>query len=92
MQFTSNSQSKRDQTEEKIMETIKNEMSTKDATPSASNKGPSCGRQSSVVSSAPTILRLQVRIQSTPPTLFSICIEIMTKKNENKKEAGIWPF
>ena len=32
------------------------------------------GRHSSVVSSAPTILRPQVRIPSTPSLLFSICI------------------
>ena len=39
-----------------------------------------CGRHSSVVSSAPTILRPRVRIPSTPSMLFSICIEIVTRK------------
>ena len=38
------------------------------------NKKESSGRHSSVVSSAPTILRLQVRIPSTPSTLYSISI------------------
>ena len=38
------------------------------------------GRHSSVVSSAPTILRPRVRIPSTPSKLFSICIEIVTRK------------
>ena len=38
------------------------------------------GRHSSVVSSAPTILRPRVRIPSTPSMLFSICIEIVTRK------------
>ena len=57
-------------------------------------KTPWGGCHSSVVSSAPTILRPQVRIPSTPSMLYSICIEIvMRKKNENKqKEAGIGPF
>ena len=34
------------------------------------------GHHSSVVSSAPTILRPRVRTPSTPSTLFSICIAI----------------
>ena len=38
------------------------------------------GRHSSVVSFAPTILRPQVRIPSTPSMLFSICIEIVIGK------------
>ena len=38
------------------------------------------GRHSSVVSSAPTILRPRVRIPSTPSMLFSIYIEIVTRK------------
>ena len=39
------------------------------------------GRHSSVVSSAPTILRPRVRIPSTPSMLFSICIiEIVSRK------------
>ena len=39
------------------------------------------GHHSSVVSSAPTILRPQVRIPSTPSMLFSICtIEIVSRK------------
>ena len=51
------------------------------------------GRHCSVVSSAPTILRPWVRIPSTPSMLFSICIEIVMRKNKNKqKEAGIGPF
>ena len=38
-------------------------------------------RHSSVVSFAPTVLRPQVRIPSTPSTLFSICIiEIVLRK------------
>ena len=49
------------------------------------------GRHSSVVLSAPTILRPQVRIPSTPSMLFSICIEIVTKKDrkQNKKRLGL---
>ena len=53
------------------------------------------GRHSSMVSSATTILRLRVRIPSTPSKLFSICIiEIVSKKitKINKKEAGIGPL
>ena len=52
------------------------------------------GRHSSVVLSAPTILWPRVRIPSTPSTLFSICIEIVLRKERkiNKKEAGIGPF
>ena len=38
------------------------------------------GRHSSVVSSAPTILQPRFRIPSTPYILFSICIEIVTRK------------
>ena len=39
------------------------------------------GRHSSMVSSVPTILRLWVRIPSTPSKLFSICIiEIVMRK------------
>ena len=38
------------------------------------------GRHSSVVSSAPTILWPRVRILSTPSMLFSICVEIVTRK------------
>ena len=40
-----------------------------------------CGSHSSVVSSAPTILRPRVWIPSTPSMLFSICIiEIVSRK------------
>ena len=39
-------------------------------------------RHSSVVSSAPTILFPWVQILSTPSTLFSICIEIVTRKKQ----------
>ena len=50
-------------------------------------------RHSSVVSSSPTILRPRVRIPSTPSTLFSICIEIVTRNNENKQKRGRdWPI
>ena len=38
------------------------------------------GRHSSMVSSVPIILRPRVWIPSTPSTLFSICIEIVTRK------------
>ena len=38
------------------------------------------GRHSSVVSSAPTILRPRVQIPSTSSMLFSICVEIVTGK------------
>ena len=49
-----------------------------------------CGRHSSVVSSAPTILRPQVRIPSTPSKLFSICIiEIVIETKINKKRPGL---
>ena len=52
------------------------------------------GRHSSVVSSAPTILRLWVRIPSTPSTLFQfVLLRLQHEKDENKqKEAGIGPF
>ena len=53
------------------------------------------GRHSSVVSSAPTILRPRVRFPSTPSMLLSICIIkiVSRKKRKNKqKEAGIGPF
>ena len=40
------------------------------------------GRHSSMVSSAPTILWPQVQIPSTPSTLFSICIEIVMRKEQ----------
>ena len=53
-----------------------------------------CGRHSSMVLSAPTILRPRVRISSSPSMLFFNlywnCIEKRTKIN--KKEAGIGPF
>ena len=53
------------------------------------------GHHSSVVSSAPTILRPRVCIPSTPSTLFSICIiqnciEKITKMN--KKRPGLAHF
>ena len=38
------------------------------------------GRHSSVVLSAPTILQPRIRIPSTPSMLFSICIEIVMRK------------
>ena len=52
------------------------------------------GRHSSVVSSAPTILRLWVRIPSTPSTLFQfVLLRLQHEKDENKqKKAGIGPF
>ena len=52
------------------------------------------GRNSSVVSSVPTILQPQVRIPSPPSKLFSICIiKIVSRKWQNEqKEAGIGPF
>ena len=52
------------------------------------------GRHSSVVSSAPTILRPWVRIPSTPSTLSSIyLLKLYPENNENKqKEAGFGPF
>ena len=60
------------------------------------NKQPSMGgRHSSVVSSAPTILRPWVRIPCTPFTLFSICIiEIAMRKitKINKKRPGLAHF
>ena len=40
------------------------------------------GCHSSVVLSAPTILQPQVQIPSTPSMLFSICIEIVTRKEQ----------
>ena len=43
-----------------------------------------------MVLSAPTILRPQVQISSTPSMLFSICNVKRTKINE--KEAGIGPY
>ena len=44
--------------------------------------------------SAPTILRPQVRIPSTPSMLLSfIVVYLLCEKNENKqKEAGFGPF
>ena len=51
------------------------------------------GSHSSVVLSAPTILRPQARIPSTPSMLFSICIEIITRKEQkNKKRPGLALF
>ena len=52
------------------------------------------GRHISVVSSAPTILRPRVRIPSTPSTLFSICIEIVSRKErkQTKKRPGLARF
>ena len=52
------------------------------------------GRHSSVVSSAPTILRPQVRIPSTPSMLFQfVLLKLYRENDENKqKEAGIGPF
>ena len=53
------------------------------------------GRHSSMVLSAPTILRRPwVRIPSTPSTLFQfVLLKLYREKNENKqKEAGIGPF
>ena len=51
-------------------------------------------KHSSVVSSAPTILRPWVQILSTPSTLFSICIVIVTRKRTkiNKKRPGLAHF
>ena len=46
------------------------------------NSAHCCGRNSPMVSSAPTILQSQVRIRSAPSTLFSICIEIVTRKEQ----------
>ena len=40
------------------------------------------GHHSSMVLSAPTILRPRVRIPCTPSMLFSICIEIVTRKEQ----------
>ena len=41
------------------------------------------GRNSSIISHAPTILQPQVRIPSTPSTLFSIfIIEIVMRKEQ----------
>ena len=47
-----------------------------------------------MVSSAPTIMRQQVWILSTPYTLFSISnIDILMRKDKNEQqEAGIGPF
>ena len=56
------------------------------------------GHHSSVVISAPTILRPWVRFPIIPSMLFSVCIvEIETMMNEkrtkiNKKETGIGPY
>ena len=53
------------------------------------------GRHSSVVSSAPTILRLRVQIPSTPSMLFLICIiEIVTRKERkwNQKRPELAQF
>ena len=51
------------------------------------------GRQSSMVSSVPTILRPWVWIPSAPSTIFWICIiEIVIRKGRKLKEAGIGPF
>ena len=48
-------------------------------------------RQSSMVSSMPTILRLRVWVPSKPSMLFSICIvEVVMRKG--RKEAGIGTF
>ena len=41
----------------------------------ATNASLNCGRHSSVVSSAPTILRPRVRIPSTPSMLFQFVID-----------------
>ena len=51
------------------------------------------GRHSSMVLSAPTILRPRVWIPNTPSTLFSICIEIVSRKKQKKTKRGwYWPF
>ena len=51
------------------------------------------GRHSSVVSSAPTILRPRVRIPSTPSMLFQFVIDLWCKKDENKRKRGRdWPM
>ena len=51
------------------------------------------GRHSSMVSSAPTILWPQVWIPSTQSMLFSICIEIVTRKEPKLTKRGrYWPF
>ena len=51
------------------------------------------GRHSSVVSSAPTILRPRVRIPSTPSMLFQFVLKLLQEKNENKQKRGRdWPI
>ena len=51
------------------------------------------GRHSSMVSSAPTILRPRVRILSTPFMFFSICIEIVTRREQKETKRGRdWPI
>ena len=47
-----------------------------------------------MVSSAPTILWPQLWIPSTPSKLFSICIEIVTRKEQKliKKRQGLAHF
>ena len=49
-------------------------------------------RPSSVVSSAPTILWLQVRIPSTPSMLFTNCNWNKERTKINEKEEGIGPY
>ena len=52
------------------------------------------GRYSSMVSSAPTILRPWVQIPSTPSKLFQfVLLKLYRENDENQqKEAGIGPF
>ena len=59
----------------------------------ATNASLNCGRHSSVVSSAPTILRPRVRIPSTPSMLFQFVIDFWCEKDKNKwKRGGDWPM
>ena len=49
--------------------------------------------QTNVVSSGPTNLRPQVRIPSTPSTLFQFVIDLWCEKDENKRKRGRdWPI
>ena len=51
------------------------------------------GPHSSMVSSAPTILRPWVRIPSTPSMLFQFVIDLWCGKDENKRKRGRdWPI
>ena len=50
-----------------------------------------CGLHSSVVLSAPTILRLQIQIPCTPSTLFQLVL-LKLEWEKDEKEAGIGPL